>query len=235
MGAQKGAKALTLEKEGETMRELLKMTGMVIRSTPVGEYDKRLVLLTRERGKITAFARGAKRPGNSLMGPSRPFAFGQFRLIEGRDSYSLQSADISQYFEELASDIEGACYGQYFLEFADYYSRENLDGSAMLLLVYQSLRALLNQHIPNRLVQCIFELKAMVINGEYTEHPPRTVGDSANYAWEYVIGASIEKLYTFLLTDEVFEEFKRCVEINKGRYIDREFHSLGILKTLVGK
>lgn len=108
MGAQKDAKALTLGKEGETMRELLEMTGMVIRSTPVGEYDKRLVLLTRERGKITAFARGAKRPGNSLMGPSRPFAFGQFRLIEGRDSYSLQSADISQYFEELASDIEGA-------------------------------------------------------------------------------------------------------------------------------
>jgi hypothetical protein len=102
MGVQKDTELLILGKKGGTMRELLEMTGMVIRSTPVGEYDKRLVLLTRERGKITAFARGAKRPGNSLMGPSRPFAFGQFRLIEGRDSYSLQSADISQYFEELA-------------------------------------------------------------------------------------------------------------------------------------
>ena len=215
------------------MRELLEMTGMVIRSTPVGEYDKRLVLLTRERGKITAFARGAKRPGNSLMGPSRPFAFGQFRLIEGRDSYSLQSADISQYFEELASDIEGACYGQYFLEFADYYSRENLDGSAMLLLVYQSLRALLKPSVPNRLVKPVYELKLMEINGEYQELPLGRLNDSTLYAWQYVLAAPVESLYTFTLTDQVLGEFVRCVEQNKERFIDKTFHSLDILNAVM--
>lgn len=215
------------------MRDLIELTGMVIKSTPVGEYDKRLVILTRERGKITAFARGAKRPGNALMGPSRPFAFGKFRVFEGRDAYNLQSAEISQYFEELVMDMEGACYGQYFLEFGDYYSRENLDGTPMLLLIYQSLRALLKASIPNELVQRIFELKAMVLSGEYTEHPPRQVSDSANYAWEFVIVSPIERLYTFTLTEQVFLEFRQCVEINKARYIDREFHSLEILKTLV--
>ena len=215
------------------MRELVELTGMVIKSTPVGEYDKRLVLLTRERGKITAFARGAKRPGNALMGPSRPFAFGRFKLLEGREAYNLQAAEITQYFEELILDIEGACYGQYFLEFGDYYSRENLDGTFMLLLIYQSLRALLKPNIPNRLVRRVFELKAMVINGEYTEQPPRPVSDSAHYAWEYVLAAPIEKLYTFVLTEQVLEELEQCVEINKKKYVDREFHSLEILKTLV--
>lgn len=95
------------------MRDLLELTGMVIKTSSVGDYDRRLVILTRERGKITAFARGAKRPGSSLMGPSRPFAFGTFKVFEGREAYNLQSAEISQYFEELVLDMEGACYGQY--------------------------------------------------------------------------------------------------------------------------
>lgn len=215
------------------MRDTIWLTGIVVRSTPIGESDKRLVLLTRERGKITAFARGAKRPGNMLMAPSRPFAFGKFRVSEGRDAYSLQTAEISNYFEELSLDIEQSCYGQYFLEFADYYSRENLDEGPMLLLLYQSLRMLSKPQIPKPLIRRVFELKTMVINGEYTEHPPKTVSDSANYAWEFVIASPIESLYTFALTDSVFAEFRQCVGINKSKYIDRDFHSLEILKTLV--
>ncbi len=215
------------------MKEVEKLTGMVIKVAPVGEMDKRLVILTKERGKITAFARGARRPGNQLMGISRPFAFGQFSLYEGRDSYSLRSADITNYFEDLALDMEGTCYGSYFLELVDFYARENEDATGLLKLLYQSVRALLKPALKNELVQRVFELKAMVLNGEYTEVPPRPVSDSANYAWEYVIASPAEHLYTFTLTEEVLEEFGRCVEINKKRFIDREFHSLEILQTMM--
>ena len=150
-------------------------------------------------------------------------------------NFDYDEERISRYFEELAGDMEGACYGQYFLEMADYYTRENVDGGGMLLLIYQSLRAILKPRIPNELVRRVFELKAMVVNGEYTERPPVKVSDSAGYTWEYVVASPVEKLYTFVVTDSVLEEFGRCVDQNKGRYIDREFHSLEILKALTAR
>lgn len=217
------------------MRETANLTGMVLKASPVGEYDKRLVILTRERGKITAFARGAKRPGNQLMAASRPFVFGEFRLYEGRDAYNLQAAEISNYFAELAVDMETACYGSYFMEFADYYARENVDGTELLQLLYQSLRALLKPALPNQLIQLVFELRAMVINGEYTEHPGKPVSDSANYAWEYIIAAPIASLYTFVLTEAVEWELRQSIEVNKRRYIDRKFKSLEILRAMEEK
>lgn len=142
------------------------VTAMVIASAPIGEYDRRIVLLTKERGKISAFARGARKPNSALVGVTSPFTFGTFTLYEGRTSYTLMSASVSNYFEELRMDVEGAYYGFYFLEFADYYAREANDETMLLKLLYQTLRALGSPRIPNSLIRRIYELKAVSINGE---------------------------------------------------------------------
>lgn len=149
------------------MGQTIVLTGMVLSAVPVGEYDKRITLLTRERGKVSAFARGARRPNSQMMAASNPFSFGQFEAYEGRSSYTVVKADISNYFRGLTMDLDAAYYGFYFMEMADYYGRENADEIHMLKLLYQSLRALENVHLDNRLVRRIFELKTMVINGEY--------------------------------------------------------------------
>lgn len=145
------------------MQEPVRVTGMVLEVSPVGETDRRVVLLTKERGKISAFARGARKQGSRLMAATNPFCFGEFILYEGRNSYSLSEAVIRNYFEDMRMHFEEACYGMYFLELMDYYTRENNDEREMLLLLYQSLRALLHAAYDNRLVRYIFEIKAVVL------------------------------------------------------------------------
>lgn len=151
------------------MGDVITVTGMVISAMPVNEYDKRVVLLTRERGKISAFAKGARRMNNPLMGCSNPFCFGTFRVYEGRTSYNIQGAEIDNYFQEVTTDIASVYYGIYFMELAGYYTYENMDASKELNLLYASFKALKKDTIPNALVRYIVELKMMVLHGAYPQ------------------------------------------------------------------
>lgn len=72
------------------MVETITAVGMVISATPISEYDKRLVILTKEFGKITAFARGARKPTSPFLGGSQPMALESLHCIEGEMHIQLR-------------------------------------------------------------------------------------------------------------------------------------------------
>lgn len=218
------------------MQDFVIVTGMILQALPIGEYDRRVLVLTKERGKISAFAKGARRQNNKLMARTNPFCFGTFKLYEGRTSYSLVDGEISNYFDGFREDLEGAVYGMYFLEVADYYTRENNDEKDMLSLLYQSLRALLLPSIPNELVRYIFEMKALAVNGEFPGAPEDiTILSDTRYAIEYVAAAGLDKLYTFVVSDEVLKELSQCAKEYRKRFGGKNFKSMDILEEMLKK
>jgi DNA repair protein RecO (recombination protein O) len=214
------------------MEDFYVVRGIVLKHAPAGDYDWVVTIFTADRGKITAFAKGARKPVAKLAGSVEPFNFGTFKLFVGKNSYSIIEADIENYFEGFRGDLEGACYGTFFLEIASFYGRENSEDKQLLNLLYISLKALLKKNIPNRLVRCIFELRTLQIEGEYPGIPEdRPLLDSTRYAMDYITTSPLEKLYSFSLSKEVLDELDDITESFRKRFIDRPLKSLEMLET----
>ncbi|MCR5691857.1 MAG: DNA repair protein RecO [Eubacterium sp.] len=139
--------------------------GMVLSAKTINEYDKRVVLLTREWGRISAFAKGAKRPKSPLSATTEPFCFGNFYVYQGRDSYNIEQVEVREFFPELRKDLDMLYMAMYFCEVADYFTREGMNAKEELNLLYISLKALSAPQIPMGLVRRIFEFRMLYVQG----------------------------------------------------------------------
>lgn len=216
------------------MQEFLKVTGIVIGVFPQGEYDRRITLLTRECGKITAFVKGARRQGSRFLGITDLFCFGTFELYVGKNSYNVQNAEITNYFEFLRTDLEAAYYGMYFLELSDYYALENNDESTLILLLYRALQGLKSEVLENSFVRTVFELKLFMLEGEFI--PLEKIGsfDEKVYnATDHIQSVKIEDLYRFRVDDETLVKLTEIADYERKRLVDKKLPGLEILKTMI--
>lgn len=214
----------------------MSVTGIVLLGAPAGEYDRRVVLLTKENGKISCFARGARRQGNSLMAAAEPFSFGRFRLMAGRSSYIMTEAEIDNYFGDLRTDMEKACYGMYFLEVAEYITRENNDEAQILALLYMSLRALEKPAIPARLVRAVYEIRTVESEGELpelSESEREKMDPAAVRALLHITQSPLEKLYTFGVNESVLLQLEETAgRVCSSFFGGHPFSSLSVLQAM---
>ena len=79
--------------------------GIVLRERAIDEFDCVLTLLTRERGIISAYARGAKKPRGTLRVPAELLSYSCFVLFSNRERYSVDKADLDTVFMGVRGDV----------------------------------------------------------------------------------------------------------------------------------
>lgn len=91
-----------------------KLLALIIKTTDYGESDRVVVLLSRERGKLSAFARGARASRKRFGGALEPFSLvlAEARERPGAELWTLQSAAVQRGFGTIRGDLSRiACAG----------------------------------------------------------------------------------------------------------------------------
>ena len=215
--------------------ESIELAGVVLLTQNIGEYDRRLVILTRERGKITAFARGARRSNSPLMAVCNPFVFARFTLYEGRSAYTLVRADVTAYFTELAAEQPEVYYGFYFLELASYFTREGIEAQGEVNLLFVALHALLKKKMDLDLIRRAFECRMLSLAGELREiEEGRNIHPAASYAVRYAATCDVRGLFSFSLEEEAKKDFVRYIASEMKRCVDRPLKTLAVIEAVGG-
>jgi len=81
------------------------VTGVVLRRWDAGEFDRRVSLLTSERGRILATAKGARKGASKLAGVTEPLSLSRFQIAIGRKKEYITQAQPIRAFTKTRNDF----------------------------------------------------------------------------------------------------------------------------------
>lgn len=150
------------------MHMLKKVEGIVIRATDYGESHKVVALYSREAGKISAMARGAKKPSSRLAAVSQPFTYGYFLIQTGKGLGTLQQGDMISSLRGLKEDIFKTAYASYIVELVDK-GTQDLEANPFLFEMLLQTLTHISEGNDEEILTNIFEMKMLPVLGLYPD------------------------------------------------------------------
>lgn len=148
------------EPEGPSRRRLYRVSAVVLRQRDLGEADRIVVLYTLERGKLSAVAKGVKRPRSKLAGGLQLFAQAETLLAAGRTLEIVTQARPLDSFYQLRTDLRRFAHASYVAELLDTLTEEHSPDPGLYPLLVSTLKGLNEEGDPATLVRG-FELKLL--------------------------------------------------------------------------
>lgn len=143
-------------------------TAIVLKRIDLGDKDRIITVYAREQGKLSAVAKGARRPGSKLSGTCEPFTYAKMLLSRGRDLDVLSQAEIRESFPDVKRDIKRIAYGIYLLELVNHFVDERQPNPELFDTLLSSMYVLESGADPE-ITARHFELNVLTLMG-YEPH-----------------------------------------------------------------
>lgn len=115
------------------------VTAIVLKRSDVGEADRLLTLLTLQRGKLRAVAKGARKPSARKTGHVELFNAVELQIAVAREIDMVIQAQTVEPFLRLRGDLDRLSYAYYFAELIDRLVQEEIEQHEIYDLMFDAL------------------------------------------------------------------------------------------------
>ena len=135
-----------------------------MRRRNLAETDKIVTLFTRERGKLSAVAKGARRPQSRIAGATEPPTFVRAFMAVGQNLDVLTQCEVKEAFPHLRADYDVLTWCNYLMELTETLLEERLPQPDLFDLLLSALY-LLNGGADPLALMTAFSLQAAEESG----------------------------------------------------------------------
>jgi len=122
-------------------------------------------MLSKDLGKISVMAHGAKKYKSKLISTTQVFVLGEYVLFKGKSFYTINEARIIDSFQELLGDLDTLNYGAYLCELTDLAMVEGEVNEFIYESLIKALYLIKNKVGDLELIARTFELYILKASG----------------------------------------------------------------------
>jgi len=137
--------------------------GIVLRTYKLGEADRIVVFLTKDRGKVRAVAKGVRKTKSKFGSRLEPMSHCVLQFYEGRELDLVTQAESVDNFRAIREDLDRIGRGVSMLEVADQLAQEGEVNPQLYRMLLGALRTLESSASP--LVTPAFYWKVLALEG----------------------------------------------------------------------
>jgi DNA repair protein RecO (recombination protein O) len=144
---------------------LYRIEAIVMHRSDVGEADRLLTVLSRERGKLRLNAKGARKVGSRKSGHVELFVRSKMLIAKGRGEIDIVSqVEMLDAYRGLREDLTRSTYAHYAVELIDAFAEEGSEQPELFDLLAEMLKWIeTTNNLP--LTARFFEMQLLTLAG----------------------------------------------------------------------